>query len=242
MLNSISYSLPEDLQNAVYASMDEWDAGDKILRIWAKDSSVWTSHDEDKWLGWLDIVDRERADLQKYRDLQADIESAGFTDVLLMGMGGSSLCPEVLSLTFEKTNFHVLDSTVPSQVKAIENRLDLESTLFIVASKSGSTLEPNCFKQYFFHRVSQRVGKENAGKQFIAITDPGSKMEQVAREDGFRNIFYGDPEVGGRFSALSAFGLAAAASMGLNVERLLTSASEMVEACKLPGDANPGAT
>jgi transaldolase/glucose-6-phosphate isomerase len=222
--------------------MDEWDASDKTLRIWAKDSSVWTSHDEDKWLGWLDIVSREQADLRKYLDLQAHIESARFTDVLLMGMGGSSLCPEVLSLTFEKTNFHVLDSTVPSQIKAIEARLDLESTLFIVASKSGSTLEPNCFKQYFFHRLSQRVGRENAGKQFIAITDPGSKMEQVAKADGFRHIFYGDPEVGGRFSALSAFGLTTAASMGLDVERFLTSASEMVEACKLAGDANPGAT
>lgn len=242
MLNSISYALPEDLQTSVYASMDAGDATAKISRIWAKDSSVWTSHDEDKWLGWLDIVTRELAGLQKYRDLRADIESAGFTDILLMGMGGSSLCPEVLSLTFEKTNFHVLDSTDPAQIKAIESRLDLESTLFIVASKSGSTLEPNCFKQYFFHRVSQRVGWENAGKQFIAITDPGSKMEQVAREDGFRHIFYGDPEVGGRFSALSAFGLTAAASMGLDLERFLNSAAEMAEACKLAGDANPGAT
>lgn len=242
MLNSIEYSLPEELQNAVFSSMDEAAAADKITRIWARDSGVWTMDDEDKWLGWLDIVNRELASVQKFRDLQADIETAGFTDILLMGMGGSSLCPEVLSITFGKTNFHVLDSTDPAQIKAIEGRLDLESTLFIVASKSGSTLEPNCFKQYFFHRLSQRVGKENAGKQFIAITDPGSKMEQVARADGFRPIFFGDPEIGGRFSALSAFGLVAAAAMGLDVERFLTAASEMVERCKLPGDENPGAS
>lgn len=222
--------------------MDEAAAADRITRIWAKDSGVWTMDDEDKWLGWLDIVNRELASVQNFRDLQADIETAGFTDILLMGMGGSSLCPEVLSITFGKTNFHVLDSTDPAQIKAIEGRLDLESTLFIVASKSGSTLEPNCFKQYFFHRLSQRVGKENAGKQFIAITDPGSKMEQVARADGFRHIFFGDPEIGGRFSALSAFGLVAAAAMGLDVERFLTAASEMVERCELPGDENPGAS
>ena len=149
--------------------------------------------DEAKWLGWLDIVDEELADLQKYRDLESDLAAAGFTDVLLMGMGGSSLCPEVLAMTFGKTNFHILDSTVPAQVKAVEDKLDLEKTLFIVASKSGSTLEPNCFKQYFFERVAENVGRENAGKQFIAITDPGSKMEQVAKDDGFRHIFYGKP-------------------------------------------------
>ncbi len=155
-------------------------------------------------------------------------------------MGGSSLCPEVLAITFGKKNFHILDSTVPSQVKAVENKLDLAKTLFIVASKSGSTLEPNCFKQYFFDRVSQF--SETPGKQFVAITDPGSKMEQIARDDGFRHIFYGKPEIGGRFSALSAFGLTAATSMGLDVEILLQRASEMAEACKVKDPtANPGA-
>lgn len=240
MLNSIDYFLPENLENALQATLDEWEAHDKISRIWAKDASVWTNDDEAKWLGWLDIVERESADPQKYRDLQADIQNAGFTDVLLMGMGGSSLCPEVLSLTFGKKNFHVLDSTDPAQIKAIEGRIDLESTLFIVASKSGSTLEPNCFKQYFFHRLSQRVGRENAGKQFIAITDPGSKMQQVAEADGFRHIFFGDPEIGGRFSALSAFGLVAGAAMNLDVSQILQSASEMGGACNDRGRGNPG--
>jgi transaldolase/glucose-6-phosphate isomerase len=241
MLNEIEYSLPFELENDLEQEFADWIKDDKIARIWAMDASVWTGGDEAKWLGWLDIVERESADLQKYRDLQADIQNAGFTDVLLMGMGGSSLCPEVLSITFGKKNFHVLDSTDPAQIKAIESRLDLESTLFIVASKSGSTLEPNCFKQYFFHRLSQRVGRENAGKQFIAITDPGSKMQQVAEADGFRHIFFGDPEIGGRFSALSAFGLVAAAAMDLDVWQVLQSASEMGGACNDRGRGNPGA-
>jgi len=159
-----------------------------------------------------------------------------------MGMGGSSLCPEVLAMTFGKPDFHILDSTVPAQIKTVENKLDLEKTLFIVASKSGSTLEPNCFKQYFFGRVAERVGHENAGKQFVAITDPGSKLEQVAKDDAFRHILYGKPQIGGRFSALSAFGMTAAASMRLDVEQFLQGSHEMVEACRNHDPAtNPGA-
>jgi hypothetical protein len=157
-------------------------------------------------------------------------------------MGGSSLAPEVLSITFGAQNFHVLDSTVPAQIKTIKSRLNLEKTLFIVASKSGSTLEPNTFKQYFFERVAERVGRENAGRQFVAITDPNSKMQQVATRDNFRKIFYGNPEIGGRFSALSPFGMAAAAAMNLNVEEFLRRAQEMVDACRNENPAgNPGA-
>lgn len=242
MLNSFEYSLPEAIQNDLNAEIKSWSDADKINRLWSKDASVWTGSDEAKWLGWLDIVGEELADLQKYRDLQTDLATAGFKDVLIMGMGGSSLCPEVLAMTFGKTNFHILDSTVPAQVKAVEDKLDLVKTLFIVASKSGSTLEPNCFKQYFFERVAETVGRENAGRQFIAITDPGSKMEQVAKADGFRHIFYGKPQIGGRFSALSAFGMTAAASMGIDVERFLTSANEMVAACRSQDPStNPGA-
>ncbi len=239
-LNSVLYTLPPLIEEAVNAEIDSWKLDDQVARIWARDAEVWTGDDESKWLGWLDIVAQESGDLKKYRDLAVDIEQAGFTDILLMGMGGSSLCPEVLALTFGKTNFHILDSTVPAQVKAVEDELDLAKTLFIVASKSGSTLEPNCFKQYFFDRVSQI--SDTPGKQFVAITDPGSKMEQIAREDGFRHIFYGEPEIGGRFSALSAFGLTAAASMGLDVEILLNRAAEMVSECRnTDPNENPGA-
>lgn len=231
-LNSFGFSLPNEIESGLQREIAEWQHADKIERIWQKDASVWTNDDEAKWLGWLEIVNEELADLQKYRDLADDINDAGFTDVLLLGMGGSSLCPEVLAMTFGKNNFHILDSTVPAQVKTVEGKINLEKTLFIVASKSGSTLEPNCFKQYFFERIAEIVGRENAGRQFIAITDPGSKMEQVAKDGGFRHIFYGKPAVGGRFSALSAFGMTAAAAMEIDVEQFLQNANEMVASCR----------
>lgn len=240
MLNLLTYSLPEDLEKAVQTEFGEWQKQDKIARIWARDASVWTNDDEAKWLGWLDSVATELSDLQKYRDFAADAKN--FSGIALLGMGGSSLCPEVLSITFGKKNFHILDSTVPAQIKTLESKLDLEKTLFIVASKSGSTLEPNTFKQYFFERVAEKVGRENAGRQFVAITDPNSKMQKVAESDNFRKIFFGNPEIGGRFSALSPFGIAAGAAMSLDVEDFLRRAQEMVEACKSNApNENPGA-
>ncbi|MDQ3323332.1 MAG: bifunctional transaldolase/phosoglucose isomerase [Acidobacteriota bacterium] len=242
MLNQLTYSLPETLNALVSETMNEWKTEDKIERLWNKDASLWTNEDEAKWLGWLDIVGQELSDVQKYKDLKTDFEQSGFTDILLLGMGGSSLGPEVFSITFGKTNFHVLDSTVPAQIKTVEGKIDIEKTLFIVASKSGSTLEPNTFKQYFYEKVSEKVGRENAGKQFIAITDPNSKMQQVAERDNFRKIFFGEPSIGGRFSVLSAFGLVPATLMGIDVEDFLTRAVEMVDACKsLVPSENPGA-
>src|SRR5688572_9801969 len=123
-LNQISYSLSAKLDDAVRAEIETWKTDDKIRRIWSRDASVWTNDDESKWLGWLDIVSEELEDLSKYRDFAADIQQAEFKDVLLMGMGGSSLCPEVLAITFGKPNFHILDSTVPAQVKSVEDKLD----------------------------------------------------------------------------------------------------------------------
>ena len=241
MLNQITYVLPGDVDEAVRTQLEAFTDNSVVSRIWRKDASVWTGTDESKWLGWLDIIEEERANISKYVDLQADVKEA-FEDILLMGMGGSSLCPEVLGITFGVENFHILDSTVPARILTIEDELDLTKTLFIVASKSGTTLEPNCFKQYFFERVSELVGRENAGRQFIAITDPGSKLEAAARADGFRHIIHGKPEIGGRFSALSAFGLAAAAAMGLDVELLLERAGEMADACRAEDVVeNPGA-
>ena len=237
----MTFTLPEKLKQSYKAEIQKTIEDKRISRIWEKDASVWTGKDEAKWLGWLEIVGEELSNAQQYRDLRQDIEAADFKDILLMGMGGSSLCPEVLAMTFGVDNFHILDSTVPAQVITVEGKLDLAKTLFIVASKSGSTLEPNCFKQYFFDRVSKIVGKQNAGKQFIAITDPGSKMQKIAEEDGFRHIYYGKSEIGGRFSALSAFGLTAAAVMGLDVEKLLNGASTMVRSCKAANpNENPG--
>lgn len=242
MLNSLIYQLPGNLEIIVREKFDEWREENKIARLWQKDASVWTGADEAKWLGWLDSVQAELEKVQEYKDFADDLKAAGFTDVLLMGMGGSSLCPEVLAITFGRQNFHVLDSTVPAQIKSIEAKLDLEKTLFIVASKSGSTLEPNTFKQYFFERLSEKVGREAAGKQFVAITDPNSKMQNTAETNGFRKIFYGNPEIGGRFSALSPFGMTAGAAMGLDVEDFLKRANEMVEACRNENpEANEGA-
>ncbi len=242
MSNLMTYSLPEKLKQAYRAEIQKTIEEKRVQRIWERDPSVWTGTDEDKWLGWLEIVGEELQNLEIYRELRQDVETAGFKDVVLLGMGGSSLCPEVLALTFGKANFHILDSTVPAQVITLESKLDLAKTLFIVASKSGTTLEPNCFKQYFFDRVSKAVGKENAGKQFIAVTDPGSKMQKVAEEDGFRKIMFGKPEIGGRYSALSAFGLTAAAVMGLDVEKLLNAAGSMARSCKATNAGeNPGA-
>ncbi len=240
MLNQLTYSLPENLKTAVQAEFEEWQKADKIGRLWNKDAGVWTSEDEAKWLGWLESVEAELGKTNDYKDFAGYAKN--FESVVLLGMGGSSLCPEVLAETFGVENFYILDSTVPAQIKTLESKIDAAKTLFIVASKSGSTLEPNVFKQYFYEKVSAAVGKENAGKQFVAITDPNSKMQKVAESDNFYRIFHGNPEIGGRFSALSPFGMAAGAAMGLDVEELLNRAQEMAHACKshVPNE-NPGA-
>jgi len=174
------------------------------------------------------------------------VQKARFKHALLLGMGGSSLCPEVLRMTFGKIKgfpeLHVLDSTDPVQIRSIEAKLDLKSTLCIVSSKSGSTLEPNIYKQYFFERVKAKVGEKEVGNRFVAITDPGSHMQEVAVADKFREIFFGVPSIGGRYSALSNFGMVPAAIMGLDVEKLLQITKEMVAACG-PGvmiHDNPG--
>lgn len=224
--------LPGEIE-ADITSMSASVLNDSLVdRIWAKDASVWTSSGEENWLGWLDIVGRESNDTAKYDELSKEIAEAAFDDIVLMGMGGSSLCPEVLATTIGNERFHILDSTVPAQVLSLHRRIDPARTLFIVASKSGSTLEPNCFFAYFYDVVASLVGTENAGQQFIAITDPGSKMEQAARDHGFRKIIFGESTVGGRFSALSPFGLTAAALVGFDVTRFLAKADAMTRVCR----------
>jgi transaldolase / glucose-6-phosphate isomerase len=241
-----TYKLPDALASAVKTNIDDWRAAGKVRRLWQRDASLWTGTDEANWLGWLGITEDQIAHTQKLRQLAEEVKSEGFTDILLLGMGGSSLCPEVLRMTFGKIagfpELHVLDSTDPAQIQAIQSRVNLAKTLFVVSSKSGTTLEPNIFKQYFFEQVRQAVGAEKAGTRFIAITDPGSKMQQVAETDRFRHIFYGLPSIGGRYSALSNFGLVPAALMGLDVTKFLDRTEEMVEACAscVPVDENPG--
>lgn len=234
-VNQQTCTLPEDIANAVAASLEDWRKHNKIARLWKKDASLWTRTDESNWLGWLHIVEQQLSHVEAFKRITEDVKKARFKHALLLGMGGSSLCPEVLRMTFGKIKgfpeLHVLDSTDPLQIKAIEGKLDLKSTLCIVSSKSGSTLEPNIYKQYFFERVKSKVGEKEAGNRFVAITDPGSHMQEVAVADRFREIFFGVPSIGGRYSALSNFGMVPAAIMGLDVERFLTTAREMVAAC-----------
>ena len=234
-VNRQTYTLPEKLASDVNASLESWKKSGKVKRLWQEDSSLWTGMDEDKWLGWLEITGRQIEDIDKLKQLAADIKRADFKNALLLGMGGSSLCPEVLRLTFGKAagypDLHVLDSTDPAQIKDIEGKVDLASTICIVSSKSGSTLEPNIYKQYFFERIKEKVGPKEVGNRFIAITDPGSKLQRVAEKDKFRRVFMGVPSIGGRYSALSNFGMAPAAVMGIDVSKFLKNTQKMVEAC-----------
>ena len=224
-VNRQTYTLPNDLASAVRMTLQDWRTGGKVRRLWARDTTLWTGADEADWLGWLGITEDRLAHIDHLTSIAEEVKAAGFRHALLLGMGGSSLCPEVIRMTFGKLDgypeLHVLDSTDPAQVKAFEGKVDLANTIFIVSSKSGTTLEPNIFKQYFFERVKQVLGAGNAGSRFIAITDPGSKMQQVAESDGFRHIFFGLPTIGGRYSALSDFGMVPAAVMGLDVARFL---------------------
>ena len=245
-LNSQLYMLPGKLEALVKASLDDWKKNDKVQRLWQRDASVWTGTDEAQWLGWLDIVEKQLAQVDAFKKIAADVKKAKFKHALLLGMGGSSLCPEVLRMTFGKIKgfpeLHVLDSTDPAQIKAIEAKVDLKSTVCIVSSKSGSTLEPNIYKQYFFERIAKKVGPKEVGNRFIAITDPGSKMQQVAEADKFRHIFFGVPSIGGRYSALSNFGMIPGAVMGLDIAKFLKNTQEMVKACgaNVAADKNPG--
>jgi len=246
-VSRLKSSLPEKLAAAVKANIADWQSGGKMARLWKRDATLWTGEDEGNWLGWLDITEFQIAHPIELRNLAKEVWSAGFKDVLLLGMGGSSLCPEVLRMTFGRIagypNLHVLDSTDPAQVKAFESKIDIARSLFIVSSKSGSTLEPNIFKQYFFERTKQAVGADKAGSHFIAITDPGSKMQQVAEADRFRHIFFGRPSIGGRYSALSNFGMVPAAVMGIDTKKFLDRTQEMVRACGASAavEENPGA-
>jgi transaldolase/glucose-6-phosphate isomerase len=241
-----TYTLPAEINAQVTEAIDDWKMAGKVRRLWARDASLWTGTDESNWMGWLGITEDQLAHKQHLEDIAKDVKSAGFKHALLLGMGGSSLCPEVLRMTFGiiggYPELFVLDSTDPAQVKAFEGKVDIANTIFIVSSKSGSTLEPNIFKQYFFERVKQVVGADKAGSRFIAITDPGSKFEQVAQADGFRHIFHGVASIGGRYSALSDFGMVPAAVTGIDAPKFLDRADVMAIACSscLPVDKNPG--
>jgi len=203
-----------------------------VERIWNRDATLWTGVDENRWLGWLDEPLRMQERIEELEAFALSVYEDGLTDVVLAGMGGSSLAPEVLRQTFGAARFHVLDTTHPKAIRALEQRLDLGKTLFLVSSKSGSTLETRSHMDYFWEQVAD-------GSHFAAVTDPGSDLERAAGERDFRATFPGEPTIGGRYSALSMFGLVPAALMGVDLERFLLRTAEMVEACRLD-DGNPG--
>lgn len=244
-LVSSKIDLPSDLKAGFDASMEAWRKDGTVRKIWEKNPAVWTGDDEAKWLGWLDIVDERLENISELESFQKEVQAKGFKDILLLGMGGSSLGPEVLAETFgQQSGFprlHILDSILPAQVKTFENAVDLGKTLFIVSSKSGGTLEPNVLKAYFYEAAKKVLG-EKVGEHFVAVTDPGSHMEEVAKKDKFWKIFHGRKEIGGRYSVLSNFGMVPAAAAGLPLKEFLRSAQRMEKACAAgaPPLQNPG--
>ncbi|MHC4042357.1 bifunctional transaldolase/phosoglucose isomerase [Bradyrhizobium sp. 23AC] len=244
-LDRQSLSLGDGLGKAVAKSTEEWRASAKIRRLWQRDKSVWTGSDEDKWLGWLDSA--AKADVADYEDYAGRVKGQKFSDAVVLGMGGSSLGPEVLAETFGKKpgfpKLHVLDSTDPAQVRAMEARIDIANTVFIVSSKSGGTTEPNAMKDYFHERVAQALGpKAKTGFRFIAVTDPGSSLEKAAKKLNYARIFHGEPSIGGRYSVLSPFGLVPAATAGIDVKTFVKHALSMARSCgpDVPPSENPG--
>ena len=246
-LSQQTYSL-DGASTPIEANLKEWRTQGKVRRLWQKDSTLWSGKDEDQWLGWLDIAEAQRTNLGPLIQLAEEVKADDFQHILLLGMGGSSLCPEVLKRTFGVIDGYpellVLDSTVPAQVRACAQQIDPRKTLFIVSSKSGGTTEPNAFMQYFFDQVAHALGADRAGSRFIAITDPASPLQQRAEQRRFRAIFPGVPSIGGRYSALSNFGLVPAALTGLDVQRFLDRSALMVQACSasVPPEVNPGVT
>lgn len=247
LIDRETYSLPEALSKAVDASLEEWRAAGRMRRLWALDASLWTGADEASWLGWLGVAEDELAQAARFVQIADEVRESGFTDALLLGMGGSSLCPEVMAQTFGPVpghpQLHVLDSTDPAQIARVEASLDLARTLVIVSSKSGTTLEPNILRDYFFERMKAAVGPRDAPSHFIAVTDPGSQLQTAAESAGFRRVFFGLSSIGGRYSALSDFGMVAAAIAGVDVPRFLQNAEVMVHSCgrSVPAEENPAA-
>jgi transaldolase / glucose-6-phosphate isomerase len=237
-------------QKRVDAALKQAATDTIAARVWRRDATVWGGKqakdtEYSAWLGWLNAVEKGLHALDDLTSFVNEARADGISDAVVLGMGGSSLAPEVFRRTFgEQSGYprlHVLDSTDPSNVLAVADAVDLQHTLFIVSSKSGTTTEPNDFFAYFWERVRE-AGVENPGRQFVAITDPGTPLESAATEHGFRRVFHGDPEIGGRYSALSPFGLVPAALAGVDLKTVLERARAMATACSAnaTGDDNPG--
>lgn len=244
-MNRLSYRLPAPHFAQVNDTLEDWRARGKVRKLWGNDVSLWTSDGENEWLGWLNLAEAAPESLGVFAAFAAEVQR-DFSFAVVLGMGGSSLCPEVLARTFPKNpafpHLFVLDSTDPAQIRTLESRIDLAKTLFIVSSKSGTTLEPDILKDYFFDRLRQLKGDAAAAMHFVAVTDPGTALQKVAQKQHWRAVFYGSPDVGGRYSALSSFGMVPAAVMGIDVPRFLDRAAIMAHACAacVPPEQNPG--
>lgn len=234
-------------ESAIHDRLGKWADEDMGRRIWEKDFTVWFPEDqpeiEDR-LGWLELPERMSAEIAPIRVFADEIRDQGFTHVVLLGMGGSSLAPEVYRATFgsapDYPELLVLDSTHPDRVGAVEKGLDLKKTLFVVSSKSGTTIETLSLMRYFYERVSGLC--DTPGLHFVAVTDPGTPLEGLAKSLRFRMVFSARPDVGGRYSALTHFGLVPAALMGVDIGILLSRARSMAVTCApaAPEDDNPG--
>jgi glucose-6-phosphate isomerase len=234
---------------SVRAVLDEAAGAQVSKQIWNKDASLWkheTAHQKiiANSLGWLTVPGEMLAVVDDLKSFAEDVTAAGFKQVMVCGMGGSSLCPEVLRQTFGRQagfpELLVLDSTDPDTINNFKQQIDIAHCLFIIASKSGTTTEPNAFHRYWHNEVAQK--SDAPGGSFVTITDPGSQMAEVAAAEGFRRIFLNQPDIGGRYSALSYFGMVPAALMGVDVGRLLQQTLSMVAACgpEVAVDQNPG--
>ena len=229
-------------------TLDDLASSHTIERIWTRDHTLWkpSPTEIDNRLGWLTVLDHMQDGLAELRSFEQAAREARITDVVLLGMGGSSLGPEVLRCTFGSAKgspkLWVLDSTVPGWVRQVTKAIQPARTLFLLASKSGGTIEVMSLFAHFWELVRRTKGNRG-GAQFVAITDPGTGLEELARERGFWRTFTNQPDIGGRYSVLSYFGLVPAALLGLDVSKLLSRALAMREACRHtthPKD-NPGA-
>ena len=238
-----------DLNTAVRSGLPKLQKQDFARRLWARDPSLWKTEPAHQRiikdaLGWLTVPQHMLGELDSLRQFVEEVRGEGYKHAVVLGMGGSSLCPDVCRATFGTApgflDLQVLDSTVPASVAQIEKSIDLKKTLFLVSSKSGSTVEPLSFYAYFSYLVERAKG-DRAGENFVAVTDPGTSLEKLAREKRFRRVFYGQADIGGRYSALSNFGIVPAALAGVDVRELLKRAEEMAQACAaaVPLEENP---
>ena len=240
------WHLPGPLQRHFAEELEDWRAGRKIRRLWQNDASLWTGGDEENWLGWLTIPEEQLGDLDGLQRCAAEIQTLGFEHILLLGIGESSLAAKVLGLTFGKAPLQpqlvVLDSTDTAQILRVAAMVDFRKTLFIAASKSGTALEPNILREFFYEEAKKAVGPDLVGSRFIAITDPGSALHKVAEEQRFRHVFFSSPNMVSQFSAVSNFGMVPAALAGVDVGTFLVRTLAMVHSCGPRGvlEENPG--